>query len=87
MIPLFAVIQFHQPSWFWRQRIWFPLFLVWMLLLPVLILISPVFLLVCLVAWVNPVRAGRTFIEILSALKGTQVEVKFPDYAVDISIR
>lgn len=74
MIPLIATLRFQH-----RQKhkfnLWIPLFLIWVLLLPVLIIISPFFLLICLIGLINPAKAVTAFWEILSSIRGTNIEI------------
>ena len=67
-------------------RIWIPLALVWLLLLPVVLLLLPVFAIACLAWRVNPFHALSSFGEILSALKGTDIEVGHGATSLSIDI-
>jgi hypothetical protein len=85
MIPFVAKIAVHTQ----RNRafrIWFPLAIVWLLLLPVVLLLLPVFAVACLAWRVNPFHAFSSFGEILSALKGTDIEVGHGSASVSIDI-
>ena len=67
-------------------RIWIPLALVWLLLLPVVLLLLPVFCVACLAWRVNPFQALWGFGEILSGLKGTEIEVGQRNASLSIDI-
>jgi hypothetical protein len=56
-------------------RLWIPLALVWLLLLPIVLLLLPLVFLACLAVRVDPFRTLAAFWQILSSLKGTNVEV------------
>jgi hypothetical protein len=67
-------------------RLWIPLALVWLLLLPVVLLLLPVFAIACLAWRVNPFHALSGFVEILSGLKGTDIEVGHGNASLSIDI-
>ena len=67
-------------------RIWIPLAFVWLLLLPVLLLVLPVFCVACLAVRVNPLRALSGFGQILSGMKGTDIEVGYGNASLSIDI-
>ena len=67
-------------------RIWIPLALVWLLLLPVVLLLLPVFGIACLAWRVNPLQALSGFGDILSGLKGTDIEVGHGETSLSIDI-
>jgi len=67
-------------------RIWIPLAFVWLLLLPVVLLLLPVFCVACLAVRVNLLRALLGLGEILSGLKGTDIEVGHGDASLSIDI-
>ena len=67
-------------------RLWIPLAFVWLLLLPVVLLLLPVFAIACLAVRVNPIYALSGFGEILSGLKGTDIEVGHGNASLSIGI-
>lgn len=87
MIPLFVVVQFSDIPGLPHGRIWIPIFLLWLILLPFAILFFPLFLVVCLLTGVNPIHGTAACFEILSALRGLEVEVQNPGHQIFISIR
>jgi hypothetical protein len=75
MIPMVAAVSINGD----REhgfRLWIPLALVWLLLLPIVLLLLPLALLACALGAVNPLRAMKTFWDILSALNGLDIEVQ-----------
>jgi uncharacterized membrane protein len=85
MIPITSTVRIRNQ----RRRgsaIWIPLFLVWLLLLPVALLLLPLIFVAFLVVRVNPFRALSTLWEIVTALKGTDVEVDDGHYSVLVRI-
>ena len=58
-----------------RIRLWLPLFLLWLLALPLLILLLPFYVVACFVMRVNPLSGIRAFWNLLSAVRGTHIEV------------
>ena len=85
MIPFVAkiAVRTHRNRGF---RIWIPLALVWLLLLPVVLLLLPVFGIACLAWRVDPFHALSSFGEILSGLKGTEIEVGQGNASLSIDI-
>jgi hypothetical protein len=85
MIPFVAkiAIRTHRNHSF---RLWIPLALVWLLLLPLVLLLLPVFGIACLAWRVNPFHALSSFGEILSGLKGTDIEVGHGNTSLSIDI-
>lgn len=71
MIPVFAVIRIR-PGF----SLWIPLVLIYLLLLPLLLLVSPIALLACLFLLINPFHLVGIFWEILSAFRGTCIDVE-----------
>jgi len=73
MIPLVAAVSVRnkQSRGF---RLWIPLALVWLLLLPVVLVLLPVVFVACWVGGTDPFQALSAFWQILSALKGSDVE-------------
>ncbi len=73
MIPLVASVSIRNT----RSRgfrLWIPLVLVWLLLLPVALLLLPVVFVACWVGRIDPFQALSVFWEILSSLKGANVQ-------------
>ena len=73
MIPLVAAVTFRDKR-SRSHRLWIPLALLWLLLLPVVLLLLPVVFIACWVGRTDPFRAVTVVWEILSALKGTDLE-------------
>jgi len=74
MIPLFAVVRWHTGR---RQLgMWLPLFLAWLLLLPLLLVLSPFFVIGCLLARMNPLRMTATCWQVVTGLRGTNIELQ-----------
>lgn len=71
MIPLMVTMQIGWNSH--RLRLWIPLFLVWLLLLPIVLVLMPFVLLAWLVG-TNAFRALAAGWQLLTGLRGTQVE-------------
>lgn len=85
MIPFIATLAVrneHRRSF----RLWIPLGIVWLLLLPIVLLLLPIFCIACGVIQVNPYRALSIFIELLSALKGLDLEVERPHGSVEMRL-
>lgn len=80
MIPLLAMVRVD------RLRLWIPLFVVWLLLLPFMLLLLPLMMLACLVIQINPFRALGAFWQVLSGLRGTNIEVDDDNAAVHVRI-
>jgi len=74
MIPLFVVIRWHTGRRQWG--VWLPLFLAWLLLLPVLLVLLPFFVIGCLLARMNPWRLTVTGWELVTGLRGTNIELQ-----------
>jgi hypothetical protein len=85
MLPSIALIQFENP---YRTRFWLPvpLFLLWLLAL----LLSPLLLLVLLVACLafslNPFRVIGVVWGIVSALRGTSIQVRHQANSIHIRV-
>jgi hypothetical protein len=73
MIPMVAAVRVGRDDR--GLRLWIPLVLVWLLLLPVVLLIAPLALLACAIGEVNPLRALRSGWDVLSSLKGLDLEI------------
>ena len=74
MIPLFVVVRWHTGRRQWG--VWLPLFLAWLLLLPLLLVLLPFFVIGCLVARMNPWRMISTGWQVVTGLRGTNLEVQ-----------
>jgi uncharacterized integral membrane protein len=74
MIPLFAVIRWNTGR---RQLgLWLPLFLAWLLLLPLLLVLLPFFVIGCLLARMNPWRLIVTGWQLVTGLRGANIELQ-----------
>ena len=85
MIPMVAQLQVRDR----RNRefhLWIPLVIFWILLLPVAVLIVPLVFLACLFQRTNPSRVLTAYWNVLSALKGTQLEFNHPKSSALIHI-
>jgi len=83
MIPLVAAVSIRNQ----RSRgfrLWIPLALVWLLLLPVALLLLPVVFVACWVGRTDPLQALSALWQILSALKGSDIE--FDDQRASVLI-
>lgn len=74
MIPLFAVVRIARAS-SRARRIWLPLFLIWLLLAPLALVLLLIAFAACLIARVNFLRALGAFWSLLTALRGTHIQV------------
>ncbi len=72
MIPIRSMLCIGSDKGF---KIYIPLFLVWLLLVAAGLLLLPIFLVASLIVRVNPLRAFRVVWQIITALKGTNVEI------------
>ena len=79
MIDLSEVSTSDKPR---RFLIGVPFFLLVALALPVLLLLAPVVFVACLAVHVNPFDAARVLWGVLTALRGTHVEVAKRDRSV-----
>ncbi len=88
MIPLFATIRVRHHGSGKRSgfRLWLPLFLIWLLLAPLVLVLLPIFIAACLVFRVNPFRAIGAIWSLLTALRGTHIEVDSARNAVLVRI-
>jgi hypothetical protein len=80
MIPLIATIRVQ------RLRLWIPLFLLWLLLLPFLLLLLPLAILACLMVQLNPFRTLAALWQVLTGLRGTNIELNDANAAVAVRI-
>ena len=85
MIPLVASVSFRSRR-DRNCRLWIPLALVWLLLLPLVLMLLPVMFVICWVVRVDPVEAVTVFWQILSALKGTNMECGAGRSSVEIHV-
>lgn len=85
MIPCAGAIRISdQPVHGFRLGI--PLVLLWIALFPAAVLLSPVIAIASLWASLNPLRVFATLCRVLSALKGTQVEVANDSFSIFLNI-
>jgi hypothetical protein len=87
MIPMFVVLQLPHVSWFSHGRIWIPIFLIWMIVFPIIILFSPIIFIFCLTKSMNPISGVKACFELLSALRGLEIDVQDQDQQIYISIK
>jgi len=78
-----VAIQTHDSR---RYRFWIPLGILWLLLLPVLLLLLPLFCIACIAIRVHPLRALRNSADILSSLKGMDLEVERPQRTIEMRL-
>ena len=69
-----------------RQQLFLPLFLFWLLLLPFLLLALPFLLLLLVVAPIRTWRGARSLISLLSAVRGTRVEMSAPHRSLFVHV-
>jgi hypothetical protein len=77
-----------------RLCLWFPLILIWLILLALFVLLLPLIAILWIIAgvlwgfWLPPLRIGAAFLELLSALRETEIHVSRRDSneAFDISM-
>jgi uncharacterized membrane protein len=85
MIPLVASVSIRNK----RSRgfrLWIPLALVWLLLLPVALLLLPVVFVACWVGQIDPFDALSAWWRILSALRGSNIEIDADRSSVSIHV-
>jgi hypothetical protein len=85
MIPLVAAVSIRDKR-SRSFRLWIPLALVWLLLLPVALLLLPVMFVACWAGRIDPIRALSVFWQILSALKGSNIELNDDGSSVRIHV-
>ena len=86
MIPLFAIVRIARRSGR-NIRLWLPLFLIWLLLAPLVLVLLPFLFAYCLFCVrINPFRACARIWGVLSALRGTHIEVTTQQDAVLVRI-
>jgi hypothetical protein len=85
MIPFVATVSVEKKPR-GGYHFWVPLGILWLLLLPVVLLLLPVFFVASLVVRVNPIQALSVFWDIVTTLKGTDIEVDEHDRSVLIRI-
>ena len=83
MIPLVASVSIRNKK-SRGFRLWIPLALVWLLLLPVALLLLPVVFVACWVGQIDPFQTLSAVWQILSVLKGSDVE--FDDQRASVLI-
>lgn len=84
MIPLMVSMKIRNDRH--NFRLWIPLFLVWLLLLPIVIVLLPFVLLACLFMGTRGFRALAAGWQLLTGLRGTQVEIKEAAHCVALHI-
>ncbi len=85
MIPLWISLRVRSDKRT-NIRLGLPLFLLWLLLLPLLVLLAPFALVACLVMRFNPLRHVAAGWSVLSAMRGTRVDVEAPGALVFIHV-
>jgi hypothetical protein len=85
MIPFMATVSVEKKPR-GGYHFWVPLGLLWLVLLPVVLLLLPVFFVACMVVRVNPFEALWVFWDIVTTLKGTDIEIGECDRSVSIRI-
>jgi hypothetical protein len=86
MIPLWISLRVRSGKRATIHRLGLPLFLLWLLLLPLLVLLAPFALVACLVMRFNPLRHVAAGWSVLSAMRGTRVDVEAPGALVFIHV-
>jgi hypothetical protein len=56
--------------------LWIPVFALWLLLVVVAVVLLPILVIGCLFVRVNPLRAFVVFWQIITALRGTNIEFR-----------
>jgi hypothetical protein len=75
MMPLFVTVRADGRR---RIQLHLPLFLIWLLLLLILVVATPLILLLALLAPVRIWRGSRAILSLISAVRGTRVEMIAP---------
>jgi hypothetical protein len=83
MIPLFAAIRMEGRG---KLQLLLPLFLFWILFLPLLLLALPLLLLLALLMPVRIWRGSRAYLSLLSAIRGTRVEMSAPGQSLIVHV-
>jgi hypothetical protein len=83
MIPLFAAVHVNGTR---RFHFLVPLFLLWLLLLPFLLVALPFFVLIAFLMPVRIWRGSRASLSVLSALRGTRVEMSAPGRSLSMHV-
>ena len=81
MIPLWATIRIG------KFRLWLPLLIIWILLAPVILILAPIAAATLLVLRMNPLKTFAVLWNILSATRGTLIEVNDHHESLLIQIR
>ena len=85
MIPMLMVLRVR-----WNETrgftLWLPLILIWLLLLPLVLVLLPFAFVALLIARISPFRSIAVGWSILSAIRGTHVEVAAPGNSVFIHV-
>ncbi|HEY0281197.1 MAG TPA: hypothetical protein VGC27_01080 [Rhizomicrobium sp.] len=81
MIPLWMSFHLRTPRGT-SLRLGLPLFLIWLLLLPLAIVIAPFALIACVLLRFSPLGCIAFIWGLLSAARGTHLEIEAPDGAV-----
>lgn len=58
-----------------KFRLWIPLIIVWLIVIPLMLILVPLFLITCAVLWLNPFKISAGIFQVISATKGTRIEV------------
>ena len=69
-----------------KFRLWLPLLLLWSLLAPVVLLMAPLVAIVLLAIRINPLKSFRILWDLLSATRGTHIEINEAHETVLIQI-
>jgi hypothetical protein len=83
MIPLFAAIRMEGRR---RLGLLLPLFLFWLLFLPFLLLALPLLLLLALLMPAKIWRGSRASLSLVSAIRGTRVEMSAPGQSLIVHV-
>ena len=85
MIPLFAVIGWRTQRGR-KLRLWLPLFLLWLLLLPLVLVLLPFAIIGCLLLSISPWRFIATGWNLLTGLRGMQLELDHIDHYLTLHV-
>jgi hypothetical protein len=80
MIPLFLLVR---VQW---MRLWIPLFILWILLLPLVLVLTPFAVLACFIVRINASRAFLALWQLLSALRGINIDLNDGEHVVAVRI-
>ena len=84
--PLSATLHVKPSGWRFGIRLWLPLFLVWLILLPLVLLALPFLFVAAVIFGVRFWSSLRAAGALLTALRGTKVEVENPHTRVFINV-